>query len=70
MRRGTLAAYAVTALIVAVSILRVLLSGMDPANTSAPGYLPLAYSAAAILLVVFVVSAFVQTLVEALMLTK
>jgi len=62
MRRGTVAAYAVTALIVAVAILRVLLSGTDPANTSAPGYLPLAYSAAAILLVVFVVSAFVRRL--------
>ena len=62
MRRGAVAAYAVTALIVAVAVIRVLLSGTDPANTSAAGYLPLAYSAAVILLVVFVVSAFVRRL--------
>ena len=59
-RRVTLAAFIVTALVVVVAVLRVLLSGTDAANTSAPGYLPLAYSAAAVLLVVFVVAALVR----------
>jgi hypothetical protein len=59
-RRVALGSFVVTALVVAVALIRVLLSGTDPANTSAPGYLPLAYSAAAVLLVVFVLSAFVR----------
>lgn len=56
------AGFAATALVLAVALLQVLRSGTDPANTSAPGYLPLAYSATAILLVVFVVAAFVRRL--------
>lgn len=45
----------------AVSVGLVLLSISDAANTSAPGYLPLAWSAAAVLLAVLAVSLFVRS---------
>ena len=44
---------------VVAAVVAVLLSGTDPANTSAPGYLGLAYAAAAVLLAVFLVGAFI-----------
>ena len=44
----------------AVAMALVLLSITDPANTSAPGYLPLAWAAAAVLLAVLVVALFVR----------
>jgi hypothetical protein len=52
--------YAVTAALVALALARVLLSLTDPANTSAPGYLPLAYAATAVLVAVFGVGVFVR----------
>ncbi len=45
---------------VALALVQILRSLTDPANTSAPGYLPLAYAATAVLLAAFVVGAFVR----------
>lgn len=59
-RRAVLVGYGLTALLLAIAMLQVLRSGTDPANTSAPGYLPLAYAATAVLLAVFVVAAFIR----------
>lgn len=47
-------------LVLTGAIVQVLRAGTDPANTSAPGYLPLAWSAAAVLLAVIVGSLFVR----------
>ena len=52
--------FLVTSVLLAVALLRVLLSLTDPANTSAPGYMGLAYAATAVLLAVVVVGAFVR----------
>ena len=52
--------YAATALVLAVALLQVLRSGTDPANTSAPGYLPLAYAATAVLIAAFAVAVFIR----------
>jgi len=52
--------FAVTAALLALAVSRVLLSLTDPSNTSAPGYMGLAYVAAAVLLVVFLVGAMVR----------
>ncbi len=65
MTRGTaprlaVAGYGLTAAVLAGALAQVLRSLSDPANTSAPGYLPLAYAATAVLLAVFVVGAFVR----------
>ena len=58
--RWVVVGYAATALVVAAALLQVLRSLGDPANTSASGYLPLAYAATAVLLAAFVVAAFVR----------
>ncbi len=52
--------FAVTAALLALAVSRVLLSLTDPANTSAPGYMGLAYVAAAVLLIAFLVGAMVR----------
>ena len=52
--------YALTAVLLGVALARVLLSLTDPANTSAPDYLPLAYAATAVLVTVFGVGALVR----------
>jgi len=52
--------FVATAVLVAVALSRVLLSLTDPANTSAPGYMPLAYVATAVLLAVFVIGGLVR----------
>ena len=52
--------FAAVAVLTAAVIEQVLRSGTDPANTSAAGYLPLAWMAALILLIVFVLAAFVR----------
>ncbi len=52
--------FALTGSLLALALVQVLRSLTDPANTSAPGYLPLAYAATAVLLAVFVVGAFVR----------
>jgi hypothetical protein len=52
--------FALTGVLLGVVLARVIATGWDPANTSAPGYLPLAYLAAVVLAVVFVLAAFVQ----------
>lgn len=59
-RRAVVVAYGLTALLLVIALLQVLRSGTDPANTSAPGYLPLAYAASAVLLAVFVTAAFIR----------
>lgn len=59
-RRVAVAGFAVTGALVALALVQVLRSGTDPANTSAPGYLPIAYAAAAILLAAFLIAAFVR----------
>ena len=46
------AGYALTALLLVIALVQVLRSGTDPANTSAPGYLPLAWVAAAVIIAV------------------
>ena len=51
---------AAVAVLTAAVIEQVLRSGTDPANTSAAGYLPLAWMAALILLIAFVLAAFVR----------
>lgn len=61
-RRVALGGFAATVILLAVGLIQILRSGTDPTNTSAPGYLPLAYSATAILLVTFVVAIFVRRL--------
>lgn len=58
--RLAVAGYIVTALLVGLALLRVLVSLTDPANSSAPGYLPLAYAATAVLIAVFGVGALVR----------
>ena len=58
--RGVVAGFALTAVLLAVALARVLLSLTDPANTSAPGYMGLAYAATAVLLAAFVVGAFIR----------
>ncbi len=50
----------ITSALVLVIILMVILSATDPANTGAAGYLPLAYSAFAVVLAAVIVSAFVR----------
>ena len=50
---------AATAVLLVASLTQVLRSITDPANTSAPGYLGLAYSAAAVLAALLIVGAFV-----------
>ena len=52
--------FAAVAVLTAAVIEQVLRSGTDPANTSAAGYLPLAWMAALILLIAFVLAAFVR----------
>lgn len=61
-RRAVVGLFALTAALAAAILVQILRSGTDPANTSAPGYLPLAYSATAVLVVVFVIAAFVRRL--------
>lgn len=58
--RWVIVGYVATGLLVALAVQRVLLSGTDPANTSAEGYLPLAYVAAAVLAAAFAIGAFVR----------
>ena len=58
--RGVVAGFALTAVLLGVALARVLLSLTDPANTSAPGYMGLAYAATAVLLAAFVVGAFIR----------
>ena len=58
--RGVVAGLALTALLLGVALASVLLSLTDPANTSAPGYMGLAYAATAVLLAAFVVGAFIR----------
>ncbi len=53
-------AAAVTVLLLVAAVVQVLRSGTDPANTSAAGYLPLAYLAAAVLVVILGLAAFVR----------
>lgn len=61
MRQGlVIAGYATTAALLVLALAQVLRSLTDPANTSAPGYLPLAYAATAVLIAVFGVGAFVR----------
>ena len=50
----------VTSALALVIILMVILSATDPANTDAAGYLPLAYSAFAVVLAAVIVAAFVR----------
>ena len=50
----------VTSALALVIILMVILSATDPANTDAAGYLPLAYSAFAVVLAAVIVGAFVR----------
>ena len=52
--------FAAVAVLTAAVIEQVLRSGTDPANTSAAGYLPLEWMAALILLIAFVLAAFVR----------
>ena len=52
--------YGLTFLFVLVALVQVLRSGTDPANTSAPGYLPLAWVATAVLVAAFAIGAFVR----------
>lgn len=59
-RRAAVVGYALTGALVGGALVQVLRSGTDPANTSAPGYLPLAYAATTVLLAAFVVAAFVR----------
>ena len=59
-QRLVVVGYAVTAGLLALALARVLLSLTDAANTSAPGYLPLAYAATATLVAVFGVGAFIR----------
>jgi hypothetical protein len=59
-RTASVGGYALTGVMLAVVLTRVLTSGSDPANTSAPGYLPIAYMAATVLTVAFVLAAFVR----------
>lgn len=59
-RRAAGAAFVATGALVGVALAQVLRSGSDAGNSSAAGYLPLAYAAAAVLLVTFVLAAFVR----------
>lgn len=58
--RAVVGGFALTALLVALALSRVLMSLTDPANTSTPGYMGPAFVAVAVLLAVFVIGAFVR----------
>ena len=60
MKRAVVAGYAATGLILLLGTVQVLRSGTDPANTSAPGYLPLAWVALAVLVAAFAVATLIR----------